>query len=90
MLTIQHPVMPKHVGASDSKINDDGVLTFKQACSGQYSGLLKLNSRRFERARNRSAPFFILFPITPEINGLGRYRAVICTKFGVKTIYFRQ
>ena len=80
--------MPKHMGASDSKINNDGVLTLKQACSGRYSGLLKLSSQRFEHAQNQSAPFFILFSITLEINGLGRYHAVINTKFGVITVYF--
>ena len=34
MLTVQRPVMPKRAGASGSKINDDSVSTFKQACSG--------------------------------------------------------
>ena len=28
--------------------------------------------------------------IAPEINSLGWYHAVICTKFGVETTYFRQ
>jgi hypothetical protein len=90
ILTVQHPVTPKRTGASDSKIKDDGVSTLKQACSGRYSGSLKLSSRRFERAQNRSAPFLSLFSIAREINGLGRYRAVIRAKFGVKTAYFRQ
>ena len=87
MLTVQRPVTPKRAGASGSKINDDSVSTFKQACSGRYSGSLKLSSRRFERAHNRS---LTLFSIAPEVNGLGRYRAVIRTKFGVKTAYFQQ
>ena len=90
ILTVQRPVTPKRAGASGSKINDDGVSTLKQACSGRYSGSLKLSSRRFERAQNRSAPFLTLFSIAPEINGLGRYRAVIRAKFGVKTAYFQQ
>ena len=90
ILTVQRPVTPKRAGASGSKIKDDGVSTLKQACSGRYSGSLKLSSRMFERAQNRSAPFLILFSIAPEINGLGRYRAVIRAKFGVKTAYFQQ
>ena len=90
ILTIQHLVTPKRAGASGSKINDDSVSTFKQACSGRYSGTLKLSSRRFERAHNRSAPLLTLFSIAPEVNGLGRYRAVIRAKFGVKTAYFQQ
>ena len=90
ILTVQRPVTPKRAGASGSKINDDGVSTFKRACSGRYSGSLKLSSRRFERAQNQSAPFLTLFSIAPEINGLGQYRAVIRAKFGIKTAYFRQ
>ena len=90
ILTVQRPVTPKRAGASGSKINDNSVLTFKQACSGRYSGSLKLSSRRFERAHNRSAPLLTLFSIAPEVNGLGRYRAVIRAKFGVKTAYFQQ
>ena len=82
---VQRPVTPKRAGASGSKINDDGVSTFKQACSGRYSGSLKLSSRRFERAQNRSAPLLTLFSIAPEVNGLLRYRAVIRVKFGGKT-----
>ena len=77
-------------GVSGSKINDDGVSTFKQACSERYSGSLKLSSRRFEHAPNRSALFLTLFSITLEVNGLGRYRAVIRAKFGGKTVYFQQ
>ena len=69
------------------KINDDGISTFKQVYSGQYSGSLKLSSRRFERVQNRSASFL---SIALEINGLGQYRAIIGAKFGVKTTYFRQ
>ena len=42
ILTVQRPVMLKHAGASASKINDNGVSTLKQACSRQYSVLLKL------------------------------------------------
>ena len=90
ILTVQRPVTPQRAGASGSKINDDSVSTFKQACSGRYSGSLKLSSRRFERAHNRSAPLLTLFSIAPEVNGLGRYRAVIRVKFGVKTAYFQQ
>ena len=90
LLTIQHPVTPKREGASGSKINDNSVSMFKQACSGRYSGSLKLSSRRFERAHNRSAPLLTLFSIAPKVNGLGRYRAVIRTKFGVKTTNFQQ
>ena len=90
ILTVQRPVTPKRAGASGSKINDDSVSTFKQAYSGRYSGSLKLSSRRFERAHNRSAPLLTLFSIAPEVNGLGRYRAVIRAKFGVKTAYFQQ
>ena len=89
-MTVQRPVTPQRAGASGSKINDDSVSTFKQACSGRYSGSLKLSSRRFERAHNRSAPLLTLFSIAPEVNGLGRYRAVIRVKFGVKTAYFQQ
>ena len=89
ILTVQRPVTPKCAGASGSKINDDGVSTFKQACSRRYSGSLKLSSRRFECAQNQSAPFSTLFSIAPEVNGLGRYRAVIRAKFGVKTVYFQ-
>ena len=90
ILTVQRQITPKRAGASGSKMNDDSVSTFKQACSGRYSGSLKLSSRRFERAQNRSAPFLTLFSIAPEINGLGRYCVVIRAKFGVKTAYFRQ
>ena len=43
-LIVQRPVTPKRTDASGSKINDDGVSTFKQACSGRYSGSLKLSS----------------------------------------------
>ena len=77
ILIVQCPVTPKRAGASGSKINDDGVSTFKQACSERNSGSLKLSSRRFERTQNRSAHFLTLFSITPEVNGLGRYRVVI-------------
>ena len=89
ILTVQRPVTPKRAGASGSRINDKGVSTLKQACSGRYSGSSKLSSRRFERAQNRSAPFLTLFSIAPEINGLGRYHAVIRVKIGIKTAYFR-
>ena len=51
ILTVQHLVTPKRVGASISKINKDGVLILKQACSRRYSGLLKLSSQRFECAQ---------------------------------------
>ena len=61
----------KRAGASGSKINDDGISTFKPACSRRYSGSLKLSSRRFKRAQNRSAPFLTLFSIAPEVNSLG-------------------
>ena len=88
ILTVQCLVTPKRAGASGSRINDDGVSTFKQACSRRYSGSLKLSSRRFERAQNQSAPFLTLFSITLEINGLGWYRAVIRAKIGIKTAYF--
>ena len=71
ILTVQCLVTPKCAGASGSKINDDGVSMLKQACSRRYSGTLKLSSRRFKHAWNRSAPFLTLFSITPEINGLG-------------------
>ena len=90
ILILQRPVTPKRAGASSSRINDDGVLTLKQACNKRYSGSLKLSSRRFEHAQNRSAPFLTLFSITLEINGLGRYRAIIRAKIGIKTAYFRQ
>ena len=90
ILTVLHPVTPKCVGASGSRNNDDGVSMLKQACSRWYSGSLKLSSRSFERAQNRSAPFLTLFSIAPEINGLGRYRAVIHVKLGIKNTYFRQ
>ena len=90
ILTVQRLVMPKHAGASGSRINDNGVSMLKQACSERYSGSFKLSSRRFERAQNRSALFLTLFSIAPEINGLGQYRAVIRAKFGIKTAYFRQ
>ena len=52
ILTVQRQVTPKRAGASGSKMSDDSVSTIKQACSGQYSGSLKLSSRRFERAQN--------------------------------------
>ncbi len=90
ILIVQRPVAPKCTGASGSKINDDGVSTLKQACSGRYSGSLKLSSRRCECAQNRSAAVLTLFSIAPEINGLGRYCAVIRTEFSVKTAYFQQ
>ena len=90
ILTVQRPVTPQRAGASGSRINDDSVSTFKQACSGRYSGLLKLSSRRFERAHNRSAPLLTLFSITPKVDDLRPYRAVIRVKFGVKTAYFQQ
>ena len=90
ILTVQRWVTPKRAGASGSRINNDGVSILKQAYSRRYSGSLKLSSRRFKRTQNRSAPFLTLFSIAPEINGLGRYRAVIRAKFGIKTVYFRQ
>ena len=37
-------VMPKCAGTSGSKINNSGVSTLKQVCSGRYSGLLKLSN----------------------------------------------
>ena len=89
ILIIQRPVTPERAGASGSKINDDGISTFKQACSGRYSGSLRLSSRRFECAQNRSVPFLTLFLIALEVNGLGQYRAVIRAKFGRKTAYFQ-
>ena len=52
ILTVQRPVTPKRTGASSSTSNDDNISTFKQACSGRYSGSLKLSSRRFECAHN--------------------------------------
>ena len=64
---------------------NDGVLTLKQACSGRYSGMSKLSSRRFEHTQNRSTPFLIFFSIALEINGLGWCHAVIHAKFGMKT-----
>ena len=90
ILIVQCPVRPKCAGASGSKINDDGVSTLKQACSGRYSGSLKLSSRRFKRAQNRSAPLLTLFSIAPEVNGLGRYCAVIRAKFGGKPRIFNN
>ena len=44
ILIIQCPVTPKSAGASGSKINDNGVSTLKQACSGRYSESLKVSS----------------------------------------------
>jgi hypothetical protein len=73
ILTVQCPVTPKCAGASRLKINDDDVSMLKQACSGRYSGSLKLSSWKFERAQNRSTPFLTLFSIALEINCLGRY-----------------
>ena len=35
IVTVQHPVTPKHEDASSSKINNDGVSTLKQACTMQ-------------------------------------------------------
>ena len=90
ILTVQRRVTPKRAGASGSKINDDSISMFKQACSGRYSGSLKLSSRRFERAHNRSAPLLTLFSIEPEVNGLGRYPAVIRAKFGIKPRIFNN
>ena len=72
ILTVQRPVTPKRTGASSSKLNDNSISTFKQACSGRYSGSLKLSSRRFKCAHNRSTPLLTLFSIAPEVNGLGR------------------
>jgi hypothetical protein len=78
-------------GCKRFKINDDGVSTLKQACSGRYSGMLTVSSLRFEHAQNRSAPFLTIFSIASEIlNGLGRYRAVIHSKFGVKPRIFNN
>ena len=37
ILIVQCPVTPKHAGASGSKINNDGVSTFKRACSERGS-----------------------------------------------------
>ena len=88
ILTAQRPSMPKRAGSSGSRINDDGVSTLKQACSRRYSGSLKLSSRRFERAQNRSAPLLTLFSIALEINGLGRYRAIIRVKISIKQRIF--
>ena len=58
-----------------------------QRCSRQYSGSLKLSSRRFECTQNRSTPFLILFSIAREI--AKRFGAVLCdnilcAKFGVQ------
>ena len=59
----------------------------KQACSGRYSGSLKLSSRRFKHAQNWSTPFLILFSIAPEIYSLGWYSVVIHAKFGISRIF---
>ena len=75
ILIVQSPVTPKRADASGSKISDDVVSTFEQACSGRYSGSLKLSSRRFERAKNQSAPFLILFF---DRTGSERFGAVTC------------
>ena len=73
ILTVQRPVTPQRAGASGSKINDDSVSTFKQACSGRYSGSLKLSSRRFERAHKRSSLNFVF-----DRTGSERFGAVPC------------
>ena len=78
ILTVQHPVTPKRAGASGSKIKDDGVSTFKQACSGRYSGSLKLRSRRFERTQNRSAPFLTLFSKRFGVVPCSNTREILC------------
>ena len=58
-----------HAGASGSKINNDGVLMLKQACSLVAEGS---NTHRIK------ALFFLtLFSIALEINGLEQYRVVI-------------
>ena len=88
ILIVQHLVTPKCAGASGSKINHDGVSTLKQAYSGRYSDSLKLSSQRFKHTQNRSAPFLTLFSTAPEANGLGWYRVVVHTKFGVKNHVF--
>ena len=90
ILIVQRLVTSKCAGASGSKINDYSISTCKQACSRRYLGSLKLSSRRFEHAHNRSVPLLTLFSIAPEVNGLGQYHAVIRAKFGVKTAYFQQ
>ena len=76
ILIVQRLVTPKRADANGSKI-DDSVSMIKQACSGQYSGSVKLSSRRFERAHNRSAPLLTSFSIAPEVNRLGRYHVVV-------------
>ena len=35
ILIVQRPITPKRAGASGSRINNDGVSTLKQACSGR-------------------------------------------------------
>ena len=62
ILTVQRLVMPKCTGASGSKVNNNGVSTLKQACSRQYSGLLKLSSQRFKRACTESKRSFLNTP----------------------------
>jgi hypothetical protein len=52
IVTVLCQVMPKHAGTSGSKFDDDGISMLKQACSGRYSGTLKLSSQGFERAWN--------------------------------------
>ena len=59
-------------------------------CSGQLFGTLQPTCWRFECMQNQSSSMFTLSSIKPEMNGFGRYRAVTCEFFHVKTAYFRQ
>ena len=71
ILIVQRPVTPKCAGASGSKINNDGVSTFKQTCSGRYLGSLKV------RTRTESKCSFLNFDF--DRAGSERFGAVPCS-----------
>ena len=63
------------------KINDNSVSTLKQACSGGYSGSLKLSSCKFKCAQNQSTSF--IFNHT-------WFEAILCVSTHNKIMYFQQ
>ena len=68
----------KLAGTSDSKINDAGVSTLDKLVAGDTQFRKRTGSKRS-----------VLFSTAPEMDGLGRYRAVIREKIRVFTARIR-
>ena len=80
ILTVLYPVMPKHMGTSGSKINNNGVSTLKLVGSKRYSVVLMLGSRRSNIHRIEALFSFDRTSQKCIVNGLGRYPS--------ETVYF--